>query len=151
MLGIVPLSFLLPSVCCLIYFNRQTVVLPTLSFSESFSSLVISLFTYSWFISFLPHNFYFSSSSLFVNCPSGKTCSHFSADRDSRSQLNPAKCTQEGQNKYEDTCKVVCNHGNVLKKPAAEITTCGKDGLWVPHPSYCIGKGGEVALTQEMI
>ena len=96
-------------------------------------------------------NFYFSSSSLFVHCPSGKTCSHFSADRDSRSQLHPAKCTQEGQNKYEDTCKVVCNHGNVLNKPAAEITTCGKDGLWVPYPSYCIGKGGEVALTQEMI
>nr|XP_058971506.1 sushi, von Willebrand factor type A, EGF and pentraxin domain-containing protein 1-like [Pocillopora verrucosa] len=69
-----------------------------------------------------------------------KTCSHFSADRDSRSQLHPAKCTQEGQNKYEDTCKVVCNHGNVLNKPAAEITTCGKDGLWVPHPSYCIGR-----------
>ena len=97
-------------------------------------------------------NFYFSSSSLSVNCPSGKTCSHFSADRDSRSQLHPAKCTQEGQNKYEDTCKVVCNHGNVLNKPAAEITTCGKDGLWVPHPSYCIGKGGEVTFTtQEMV
>lgn len=97
-------------------------------------------------------NFYLSSSSLSVNCPSGKTCSHFSADRDSRSQLHPAKCTQEGQNKYEDTCKVVCNHGNVLNKPAAEITTCGKDGLWVPHPSYCIGKGGEVTFTtQEMV
>lgn len=70
-----------------------------------------------------------------------RTCSHFSAGRDSDSTLEPARCFQQEQNKYEDKCKVVCNSdGYVLEKPSAEIATCSADGHWVPSPTTCIGR-----------
>ena len=70
----------------------------------------------------------------------GRTCSHFSAGRDQDSTLEPARCFQQGQNKYEDKCKVVCNSdGYILEKPSAEIATCSADGHWAPYPTTCIG------------
>ncbi|XP_078371420.1 uncharacterized protein LOC144655075 [Oculina patagonica] len=69
-----------------------------------------------------------------------RTCSHFSANRDSHGTLEPTRCFQEGQNKYEDKCKVVCDYGYVPAQPAYEISTCGRYGDWVPSPTLCTGR-----------
>ncbi|XP_078369779.1 uncharacterized protein LOC144653611 [Oculina patagonica] len=69
-----------------------------------------------------------------------QTCPHFNSGRDSHGTLEPARCFQKEQNKYEDKCKVVCNQGYVPATQAYVISSCGPQGSWVPYPTSCIGR-----------
>ena len=75
----------------------------------------------------------------FCFCVAGVTCPSFSVDRDSHGTLKPARCFQQGQNKYQDRCTLVCDHGYVPYTPSAVNATCGLYKYWIPYPTTCTG------------
>lgn len=50
--------------------------------------------------------------------------------RPDNGKLQPFRCGERNNNKFNDTCSVSCNPGHLPENPASKVNTCLENGTW---------------------